>query len=76
LSGTGKAKNFKKGVIYLQKAADQNYEQAFYPLGMCYEKGTGVVPDKRKALKWYQKTASLGGTDGEIAKKTIMRLGN
>ena len=43
-----------------QKAADAGYANAQNRLGLCYDKGLGVAPNKSKAALWFQKAALQG----------------
>ena len=45
---------------WYKKAADQNYTEAQYQLGVCYEIGLGVPEDKAKAVMWYKKAGAEG----------------
>lgn len=42
---------------YCEREAGRNNEQALYLLGVLYDAGIGVLQDKEKALKLYQKAA-------------------
>lgn len=46
--------------FYLKKAADLNHMDAFYLLGLMYEKGVGCLEDTREALKSYDQAANSG----------------
>lgn len=48
------------GLMWLEKAADQNHIFAINNLAMCYQMGEGVEVDYAKALKLLEKAASLG----------------
>ncbi len=42
---------------WYRKAAEQNYAEAQYNLGVCYANGEGVTKDDVEAVKWYRKAA-------------------
>ena len=42
---------------WYKKAAQDNYPDAIFKVGECWEKGIGTVVDKRTALDWYEKAA-------------------
>ncbi|CAM3976596.1 tetratricopeptide repeat protein [Psychrobacter arenosus] len=58
--GTGVAKDMSKAFKWYRKAAEQDYVQAQYNLGVMYEHGKGVRKDKAKALEWYSKACDNG----------------
>ena len=60
-------KNMAEAVEWYRKAADQDDLDAQYKLGVCYEKGTGVPRDDKKAAQWYQKAADRGIVEAQIA---------
>ena len=53
----GKATNYLEAVKWFRKAAGQNYPQAQYDLGVCYESGNGVPQNYAEAVQWYRKAA-------------------
>ncbi len=46
--------DYKEAVKWYQKAADQNYTDAFYRLGRCYEYGKGIGKNYGKAVKCFR----------------------
>jgi TPR repeat protein len=46
-----------EAVKWYRKAADQNFAKAQHNLGVCYEKGEGVLQDPAEAVRWYRKAA-------------------
>jgi TPR repeat protein len=52
-----KEKNYTAAVKWYKMAAEQNYADAQYNLGYCYEYGKGVEQDYTVAVKWYKKAA-------------------
>jgi TPR repeat protein len=53
-------RNYGKAFEYYKKAADLDWPEAFFNLGVCYEIGIGITPDFKKALENYL-TASKKG---------------
>ncbi|CAB4417956.1 unnamed protein product [Rhizophagus irregularis] len=49
--------NYEKSFYYLQKAAGNGCKYAQFNLGKCYQIGTGVRKDTRKAFELYKKSA-------------------
>lgn len=52
--GDGVRHDYKKGVEWFCKAADQGCADAQYRLGWMYEHGKGVPQDYTKAVRWYR----------------------
>ena len=46
-----------EAVKWYRKAAEQNFAEAQYNLGVCYDNGQGVAKDYAEAVKWYRKAA-------------------
>ena len=44
----------------MRQASDRNYPPAQCSLGLCYELGTGVPEDKKKAVELYTEAAEAG----------------
>ena len=57
-NGTGVQQDYYKAFSLFQKAAAQNYTDAFYMLGLCYHYGLGTSVDLAKARGNYQKAAA------------------
>lgn len=53
-------KDYKQGVYWCQKAADQGDATAQFLLGDCYYKGNGVAKDLDMAKHWLKKAAAQG----------------
>ena len=51
------AKDEVEAVKWYRKAAEQNYAEAQYNLGVCYAHGEGVAKDEVEAVKWFRKAA-------------------
>lgn len=45
--------NFTEAMKWFRKAADQNYAEAQYSIGMLYDYGLGVRQDFTRAMRWY-----------------------
>jgi TPR repeat protein len=48
-------KDHAEAAKWYRKAAEQNYAEAQYNLGLGYYKGEGVAKDQAEAVKWYRK---------------------
>ena len=60
-----RAKEYAKAVELYRKAAEQGYAPAQNEIGVCYEKGIGVLQNYDKAAEWYQKAAEQGNAFGQ-----------
>jgi tetratricopeptide (TPR) repeat protein len=58
-------KEFDQGVIWLRRAADQEYADAQYHLGYMYDNGRGVPKDGPVANEWFQNAAAQGQADAK-----------
>ena len=58
--GIGTDKNPEKVLFWLNKAAEQNFPEAQYNLGLMYDSGNYVTKDRKKALEFYQLAAKSG----------------
>ena len=65
------AKDVVEAVKWWRKAAEQNYAEAQYNLGVCYATGQGVTKDAIEAYKWWL-LADAQGNEG--TKQNITRL--
>ena len=54
-----------EAVKWFRKAAEQNYAEAQYILGVCYEQGEGVAKDQVEAVKWYRKAAEQNDAEAQ-----------
>jgi len=52
-------------VKWYRKAAEQDYADAQWRLGLCYHKGQGVPQDDAEAMHWYRKAAQQGDADAQ-----------
>ena len=63
--GRGVPQDFAQALIWLRKAADQDYARAQTDMGLVYEHGgPGVPQDFAQAVIWYQRAANQGYADG------------
>ncbi len=46
--------------------AEQGHASAQYSLGLLYYRGEGVLPDPKRAAKWYHKAAEQGDPDAQL----------
>ena len=58
-------KEYKKAVVWWQKAANQGYAKSQYNLGNCYSEGLGVPQSDVNAVKWYNKAAEQEHADAQ-----------
>lgn len=61
MQGLGVEQDFKKAVLYLKRAVEDEEPEAdiLYYLGWCYYSGEGSKQDYREAVKWLQRAAEL-----------------
>lgn len=52
--------NYEDACRILKYSVSNNHPEAMYLYGWCYWRGQGVVEDAGKAVKLWQKSASLG----------------
>lgn len=57
---------YNLGMKMIKKAAKGDYPAALFNLGYCYEKGSGVKKDRKKAHKLYHRAALLGDEDAAL----------
>lgn len=60
LTGEGVKKDPKKGVQWLEQAAQAGHLRAQYVYGSLFEDGVTLPKDPAKAVEWYQKAANSG----------------
>lgn len=60
LNGLGVIRDDKKALEYIQKSADQEYEEAQALLGFLYDEGRIIPKDKKKAIFYYEKATDKG----------------
>ncbi len=63
LNGLGVGRDEVKGIEYLKKSVEQEYEKGLSLLAYLHSIGKSVELDKKKALELYQKAADLGDND-------------
>jgi len=63
LYGNGVPKDEAKGLLFLQKSADQGYAPALFQLARVYSDGLGVSKDEAKAIDYYEKVIARDSTN-------------
>lgn len=63
--------NTTEGILWMRKAAQQDYGRAQLYLGQCYAEGYGALQDKMEAIKWLEQSAKHGIVE---AKKYLNKL--
>ena len=71
VNGDLPAHSAEEGVALLFWAADYGASGAMNDLGLCYEEGTGIGRDGKKAFDWFMKAVKYG--DGACAEFNISR---
>ncbi|GBC52681.2 kinase-like domain-containing protein [Rhizophagus irregularis DAOM 181602=DAOM 197198] len=71
----GKEKDLEKAFYWYQKAAENEYKDAQFKLGLCYEEGIGIEKDEAKAFYWYQKTAQQGVNNAQYKLGFFYKIG-
>ena len=60
LNGIHFKKDYKKALVYIQKAVADDDPQALTDLAICYENSYGVARDMDKAIEFYKRGAAQG----------------
>ncbi|MCH8333214.1 sel1 repeat family protein, partial [Candidatus Sumerlaeota bacterium] len=68
--GVARAEN--TAMSWFRKAADMGSARNMNNVGMMYEEGRGVTPDRVQAVSWYRKAARLGDA---TAQENLRALG-
>ena len=68
--------DYKKALVYLNKAAEAGHPKAMYYLGLCYEEGSGVEVDFEKSFNWYSKAAKENYIDAQLSLGYCYYLGD
>jgi len=71
LNGIHFKKDYKKALVYIQKAVADDDPQALTDLAICYENSYCVARDMDKAMEFYKRGAAQGN---EYAKRALERL--
>ena len=71
LNGIHFKKDYKKALVYIQKAVADDDPQALTNLAICYENSYGVARDMDRAIEFYKCGAAQGN---EYAKRALERL--
>ena len=64
--GEGVPQDNTEAVRWYQKAADQDYGEAYTNLGYMYDGGLGVTQDKQRAVKLYHNGAEKGSLNAML----------
>jgi hypothetical protein len=59
-NGEGVIQDYNEAEKWFRKAAEQEWSEAQFNLGMMYSKGEGVPQDYKEAVKWFTKAAEQG----------------
>lgn len=62
----GSISDWREGVIWFRKAADQGHEEGQCNLGLMILRGTGVRQDSTEAARWLVKAAEQGNADAQF----------
>ncbi|XP_048459791.1 death ligand signal enhancer isoform X2 [Rhincodon typus] len=68
-------KDLYQAARYLMMASESGDPASHYNLGICYEKGWGVMMDLRQAAELYQKAAALEHADAQCALGVLYQQG-
>ena len=71
LNGIHFKKDYKKALVYIQKAVADDDPHALTDLAICYENSYGVARDMDKAIEFYKRGAAQGN---KYAKRALERL--
>lgn len=74
-SGNSVKQDYKKAIMWYEKAAIQGNANAQYSLGMMYGKGQGTKQDYNKAFKWIKKSADQDFSDAQYTLGLIYMQG-
>jgi len=74
--GQGVTKDYKKGVEWFTKSAEQGDARGQNHLAYMYEYGRGVTKDLKKAVEWYTKAAEQGYAMGQCNLGYMYQNGN
>ena len=69
-------KNYEAAVKWYRKAAEQDYAEAQYHLGNCYEKGLGVSAESKLAFEYFQKAANQGYAPAQYRLAICCEIGS
>mgnify|MGYP000645520923 CR=1 FL=1 len=58
--GQGEPQDYAEAVIWLRRAADQDFVKAQFNLGCVYDNGRGISQNHAEAAKWFRKAAEHG----------------
>ena len=74
--GEGVPQDKAKGIYWLTKAAENEYDEAQYMLGFYYSRGSkGVQQDYAKAAEWYRKATAQGHANAQSRLDFLKKQG-
>ena len=62
------SRNLDEKLSWLKQAAEQEYADAYFQLGHCYQHGMGVPINTEEAIKWYKMKVDNEIANGESGK--------
>jgi TPR repeat protein len=71
----GVATNYMEAVKWIRKAAEQNYVNAQYNLGVCYHDGLGLTTNYVEAVAWFRKAAEQNQAEAQFNLGVCYRNG-
>ena len=72
-----KKKQYLKAYEWTKKSADLGNKNAYFGLGLFFQKGHGIVDkDQIKAIKWYRRAAVKGHVRAKVRLATLLRDDN
>lgn len=76
IEGIQVEKNAEEGVKWLQKSANQGFEEAQVELAKCYHLGIGVEKNEKQAMAWRMKAAKQGDVNSQSVVGSAYLFGN
>ncbi|MFA6138421.1 MAG: tetratricopeptide repeat protein [Sulfurimonas sp.] len=67
----GAHRDYKNEIIMYEKAAEQNYPDAIFNLGIAYGTGKGVPKNPTKAYQYFKEASALGDESAQNAIEII-----
>ena len=76
VKGEGVLQDYKEGIKWNLKAAEQGLADAQFNLGIMYANGDGVPEDDTEAVRWYRKAAKQGHANAQFNLGTMYTKGD